>query len=146
MRGFSCEPNEFWRNLNPPVALDEDYLHMWSTGEPNARPRLWPRVSTFLIAHRSFLIAYRPLARLRALCLGIPSERPESQSLWGSSFVATGSPGALGAFFVYWLGRCCPKEVCAPYWFRQHVKGGRNGLALLSDNVVLSGHLTSTRT
>src|SRR6266508_5572418 len=88
--------------------------------------------------HRSFLIAYRPLARLRALCLGIPSERPESQSLWGSSFVATGSPGALGAFFVYWLGRCCPKEVCAPYWFRQHVKGGRNGLALLSDNVVLS--------
>lgn len=23
------EPNEFWRNLNPPVALDEDYLHMW---------------------------------------------------------------------------------------------------------------------
>jgi hypothetical protein len=35
MRGFSCEPNEFWRNLNPPVALDEDYLHMWSTGEWN---------------------------------------------------------------------------------------------------------------
>jgi VCBS repeat-containing protein len=23
------EPNEFWRNLNPPQPLDEDYLHMW---------------------------------------------------------------------------------------------------------------------
>jgi VCBS repeat-containing protein len=29
------EPNEFWRNQNPEVALDEDYLHMWSTGEWN---------------------------------------------------------------------------------------------------------------
>ena len=29
------EPNEFWQNQNPPVALDEDYLHMWSTGEWN---------------------------------------------------------------------------------------------------------------
>jgi hypothetical protein len=29
------EPNEFWRNLNPPVALDEDYLHMWSDGQWN---------------------------------------------------------------------------------------------------------------
>jgi VCBS repeat-containing protein len=23
------EPNEFWRNLNPPQPFDEDYLHMW---------------------------------------------------------------------------------------------------------------------
>jgi VCBS repeat-containing protein len=29
------EPNEFWRNLNPPQPFDEDYLHMWSTGEWN---------------------------------------------------------------------------------------------------------------
>jgi VCBS repeat-containing protein len=29
------EPNEFWLNLNPPVNLDEDYLHMWPSGEWN---------------------------------------------------------------------------------------------------------------
>jgi VCBS repeat-containing protein len=29
------EPNEFWQHLNPPVNLNEDYLHMWSTGEWN---------------------------------------------------------------------------------------------------------------
>jgi hypothetical protein len=26
------EPNEFWLHLTPPIALDEDYLHMWATG------------------------------------------------------------------------------------------------------------------
>jgi len=29
------EPNEFWLHLTPPIALDEDYLHMWATGTWN---------------------------------------------------------------------------------------------------------------
>jgi hypothetical protein len=40
---------------------------------------LWAlrRPHPVLIAHRSLLIAHRPSARLRALCFGILSERPE---------------------------------------------------------------------